>query len=290
MQYLPTKIHSNSIDLHRTTMTYRFFIFLLLASFFSSLQAQTFSGIFTENEAEMRYTQQTGWEAFFFDYRQQTAAGYRLLDVESNRVNGDERIYYGIYTQSNLQDSLGIALNWEEFVVLKKTMTDNGFLMVDIHAFALNERDRQYIGVWVKEELEHKIRNISTRDNLEKEIRTLGRRRFKLKRVHVVRTPQGVPEYVALFHHSPAQEYNYLQISTDLQEFQKNMRERLESGVNLIDYASFLENGERIYLGVYQKARFKYQFETKEDRKSLDEVGKVLKEKQGLSLMNLNVY
>jgi hypothetical protein len=144
--------------------------------------------------------------------------------------------------------------------------------------------------VWVKEELEHKIRSISTRKNLEKEIRSMGRRRFKLKRVHVVDTPQGVPEYVALFHHSPAQEYNYLEFTTSREDFAEDMQERRESGVNLIDYASFLEDGKRFYLGVYQQARYEYQFEIKEELELLFEASKELKEKQGLHLVNMNVY
>lgn len=272
------------------TMTNKLILTLLLLPFFATLKSQTFSGIFEECEAELKYLEQTGWDAFLADHDQQVAQGFRLIDIESSRVGGDERIYYGIYTESNLRDSVGMALNWSEFVALKRKMADEDYLMVDLHAFALNEVDRQYIGVWVKEELEHKIRSVSTRANLEKEIRSLGRRRYKLKRVHVVETPQGVPEYVALFHHSPAQEYNYLEFTTDRSDFARNMQERRDSGVNLIDYASFLEDGQRFYLGVYQKARYEYEFKIEENRPALEEVGSELKEKRGLHLVNLNVY
>ncbi|MEM9835637.1 MAG: hypothetical protein AAF828_04005 [Bacteroidota bacterium] len=271
-------------------MTKHILFFGLFFLVVSSLFAQNFSGIFQESEAKLTYRQQTGWESFLADHQVQVAAGNRLLDIESTRVEGDERTYYAIYTESAKKDSVGIAMGWKEFVRLKRLMRDKEYVMIDVHAFALNEVDRQYIGVWVEGDTDHKIRRVKSKASIAKEIKALGRRRFQIKRVHVIDTPHGVPEYIALFHYSPAREYNFLHYSSDLPAFMKDLDERRMSDVRLIDYASFIENGEQVYLGIYQTGRYGYRFIRQADKAELDQSGRELKEMKGFSLVNMNIY
>ena len=96
-------------------MTKRLFTTALFAVLANVLLAQGFSGIFQATEAEMRYTDTEGWEAFLDDHEAQVTDGFRLIDLESNRVGGDARHYYGIYTQSSLVDSVGMALGFQRF-------------------------------------------------------------------------------------------------------------------------------------------------------------------------------
>lgn len=251
---------------------------------------QQFSGIYQPTEAKMDYRELKGWEAFLADSELQNQKGLRLIDIESSQIGGDERIFYGVYTESNLRDSLGIALGWREFVELKREMASKEYTMVDVHAFALNERDTKYIGVWVQEENDHKIAKMTSRSGLDRRIQEMGRRRYKLKRVHVLSTPDGEPEYIALFHYSPVQEYNFLHYSEDITEFMEEFNERVKSKTRLVDYATFWENGKKYHLGVYQNGDYDYRFLLNADKQELDKEGAILKEKNGLSLLNMNVY
>lgn len=258
--------------------------------FMSHLSAQKISGIFMPTEAEMAYTTVEGWSNFLADHDAKSTQGLRLIDLESSRVGGDQRVYYGIYTESGLRDTVAMALGWRDFVKLKRTMNTAGYTMDDVHAFALNERDFQYIGVWVKEETPHKIARLTSRAGIEEQVREMGARRYKLKRLHVINTPDGEPEYVALFHYSAVQEYNFLYYTKDLADFRKDLEERRLSDIRLVDYASFTENGERFYLGVYQRGTYDYAFERHDEQQNLEEVAQKLKKERGLSLMNRNVY
>lgn len=261
----------------------------LLASV--GLLAQTqFSGIYQPTEAKMAYEQARGWEALLTQSRQKNQSGYRLIDVESSQIGGDERVYYGIYTESNLRDSLGIALGWRDFVKLKRKMAAEEYTMVDVHAFALNESDTKYIGVWAKEDIDHKIAKMSSRAGLDRRIQDMGKRRYKLKRVHVLSTPDGEPEYIALFHYSPVQEYNFLHYSENMDEFMREFNERIKSKTRLVDYATFWENGKKYHLGVYQNGDYDYRFLRNADKTALDAEGNKLKNERGLSLLNMNVY
>ncbi|PHI18826.1 hypothetical protein CEQ90_15860 [Lewinellaceae bacterium SD302] len=249
-----------------------------------------YSGIYQPTEAQMDYREAKGWEAFLTDNESMNAKGYRLIDVESSQVGGDERIYYGVYTESSLKDSLGISLGWEDFVAMKRKMAAAEYTMVDVHAFALNEFDTKYIGVWVDEENDHKIAKMTSREGLDRRIKNMGRARYKLKRVHVLSTPDGEPEYIALFHYSPVQEYNFLHYTESMEDFMREFNERIISKTRLVDYATFWENGKKYHLGVYQNGDYDYRFLRNADKKVLDAEGDKLKEAKGLSLFNMNVY
>lgn len=257
---------------------------------FSQVGAQKISGIFMPTEAAMAYSTIQGWDNFLADHDQKNTQGLRLIDLESSRVGGDQRVYYGVYTESGLRDTVLMALGWRDFVKLKRSMNAAGYTMDDVHAFALNERDFQYIGVWVKEETPHKIARLSSRVGIEKQVQEMGERRYKLKRVHVINTPDGEPEYIALFHYSAVQEYNFLYYTKDIADFRKDLEERRVSNVRLVDYASFTENEERFYLGVYQRGSYDYAFERHDEKQAFDQVAQKLKQDRGLSLMNMNVY
>lgn len=271
----------------------------MLRPFFTSLcllfaglllgQSQ-YSGIFQPTEAKMEYAQVSGWDGLLSKSKDMNSKGFRLIDVESSQVGGDERIYYGIFTESNLKDSLGIALGWRDFVKLKRKMAANDYTMIDVHAFALNESDTKYIGVWVEDGTDHKIAKMTSRSGLDRRIQEMGRRRYKLKRVHVLSTPDGEPEYVALFHYSPVQEYNFLHYSESMEDFMKEFNERIQSKTRLVDYASFWENGKKYHLGVYQNGDYDYRFIHQADKIHLDAEGEKLKSSKGLSLLNMNVY
>lgn len=269
--------------------TFSFLILFFLS--LGQLAAQyQFSGIYQPTEAKMEYKEASGWEALLAVSQEMNAKGFRMIDIESSQIGGDERTYFAIFTESSLQDSVGIALGWRDFVKLKRKMASAEYSMIDVHAFALNESDTKYIGVWVKENTDHKVAKMTSRVGLDRRIQEMGRRRYKLKRVHVLSTPDGEPEYIALFHYSPVQEYNFLHYSEDMEDFMREFNERIESKTRLVDYATFWENGKKYHLGVYQKGDYDYRFLQQADKEHLETEGSKLKEEKGLSLLNMNVY
>ena len=84
---------------------------LLLFTSLISSHAQNFGGIYQPTDAELDYTTSEGWEALMAEHDQQMADGFRLIDLESVRsATGGDRTFYGIFTKSSVQDSLGTFL------------------------------------------------------------------------------------------------------------------------------------------------------------------------------------
>ncbi|MEM7573734.1 MAG: hypothetical protein AAF433_12565 [Bacteroidota bacterium] len=264
---------------------------LLLVSSLISLNAQQFGGIFQPTDAELDYTTSVGWEALVAEQQQQSTNGFRMIDLESVRsTNGGERTFYAIFTESSLQDSVGTFLGWPEFVKAKRQMYSAGWMIVDVHGYALNESDTQYIGVWVKDDNPHKIARLSTREGLDNRIRAMGRQRFKLKRVHVINSPSGEPEFIALFHYSPVYEYNFVYYSDDAEDFRREYQERYQSNTRLIDFASFFDEGKTWQLGIFQAADYDVDFRRSSTKSELDSTTMALNNESGLSLLNLNIW
>ncbi|MEM6395669.1 MAG: hypothetical protein AAF741_04925 [Bacteroidota bacterium] len=267
------------------------FIALIFCAFPILLTAQNFSGIFQPSEADLKYTNTRGWDAFESSQASYASQGYRLIDLESVRSqDGGDRTFYGIFSQSSLQDSIGRYLGWADFVRAKRQMASNGWMIVDVHGYALNERDYQYIGVWVKDETPHKIAKLTTREGLDKRIDAMGKRRYKLKRVSVIESPSGEPTFVALFHFSPVYEYNFVYYSDDSDDFKREYSERYQSNTRLIDFASFFDESKTWYLGVFQAADYEGDFRRSETKPELDATREDLKNERGLAMLNLNVW
>lgn len=256
-----------------------------------SIFGQNFSGIFQPSDAELRYTNTEGWSEFEQMQTEYAGEGYRLIDLESVRgEGGGDRTFYGIFSKSSLQDSIGKYLGWTDFVRAKRQMASAGWMIVDVHGYALNERDYQYIGVWVKDDTPHKIAKLTTREGLDKRIEAMGRRRFKLKRVSVIESPNGEPTFVALFHYSPVYEYNFAYYSDDSDDFKREYNERYQSNTRLIDFASFFDEGKTWYLGVFQSADYEGDFRRSDTKPELDATREEVKSERGLAMLNLNVW
>ena len=254
-------------------------------------RAQTFSAILQPSDAEVRQVNSAGWDAFLAEHRRQNAAGFRLTDLESYREGGNERQYLGLYTESPLQDSVGKAASWSEFIKLKRAMVKRGYTMVDVAGVVLNESDVDYYGVWVKEDNPtiHKVWLLDSEDTILKRTRAMARDRFKIKRVHVLDVPNGEPSFVVLYHFSPIDRYNFLYFADDLETFNGELAERRNSQVQLIDFDRFRSGQEVRYVAVFQDGEYESAFLPAMPLSEVQGQADRLAQVKGLKMANLSV-
>jgi hypothetical protein len=257
-----------------------------------ALSAQTqFSAIYQPSDAEVRVVTKLGWDAFLADHTSQQAAGFRLTDIETYKEGGAERSYVGIYTESPLRDSVGMADSWARFIKLKRKMATAGYTMIDVAAVTLNESDANFYGVWVKEAQPsiHKVWLLDSRETILKKTRDMAKDRFKIKRVHVLDVPNGEPSFVVLYHFSPVNRFNFLFFADTLEEFNKEASERRKSKVQLIDFDRFREGNTTQYVSIFQDGEYDSHFVTAAPIGDIDAKAKTLEAERGLKLVNLSV-
>ncbi|WP_020567996.1 hypothetical protein [Neolewinella persica] len=252
---------------------------------------QQFSAIYQPSDAEVRVVTTLGWDAFLADHASQQAAGFRLTDIETYKEGGDERSYVGIYTESPLRDSVGMADSWARFIKLKRKMVKSGYTMVDVAAVTLNESDANFYGVWVKEAQPsiHKVWLLDSRETIIKKTQDMAKDRFKIKRVHVLDVPNGEPSFVVLYHFSPVDRFNFLFFADTLEEIRKEATERKKSKVQLIDFDRFREGNTTQYVAIFQDGEYDSEFVTAVPIGEIDAKAISLKEQRGLKLINLSV-
>ena len=250
-----------------------------------------FSGIYQPSDAEIRTVSRAGWEAFLSEKQQQRAAGFRLVDLETYKTGGDERTYVGIFTESPLRDSVGVARGWTDFIKMKRRMAKAEYTMVDVTAVTLNEADTDFYAVWVKEEdpTIHKVWLLDSRKTLLSKTRDMAKARFKIKRVHALDVPNGEPSFVVLYHFSPVNRFNFLSLADDLADFTAEVEERKRSSVELIDFDRFREGNETRYVAVFQDGEYDSAFLTDQKMDELLGQERELTKSRGLKLVNLSV-
>lgn len=250
-----------------------------------------FSGIFQPSDAEVRQLPSDGWAAFLREHTRQNAAGFRLADLETYREGGNERQFVGLYTESPLRDSVGMANSWAEFIELKRAMVKSGYTMVDVCGVVLNESDINFYGVWVREANPtiHKVWLLDSRKTILERTQAMARDRFKIKRVHVLDVPNGEPSFIVLYHFSPIDRFNFLYFADDLEEFDRELEERQKSQVQLIDFDRFRSGNDVRYVAIFQDGAYDSTFVTAKGMAEVEAESAALKRDRGLKLVNLSV-
>lgn len=267
-------------------------LFLVLVTCLSvTLSAQKFSAIYQPSDAEVRYVTKIGWDNFLADHDAQRAAGFRLTDIETYRKGGEARTFVGLYTESPLRDSVGMANSWSGFIKLKRKMVKEGYTMIDVAAVTLNEEDANFYGVWVKDPNPsiHKVWLLDSRKTIIKKTKEMASQRFKIKRVHVLDVPNGEPSFVVLYHFTPIQRFNFLYFANSLEEFYKEKKQRQLSKVELIDFDRFREGDKTQYVAIFQDGEYDSEFATDQDIEAISAKGTSLTAERGLKLVNLSV-
>lgn len=271
---------------------YRSFLLLALITFLGTCaRAQEFSAIYQPSDAEVKQITSDGWEAFLREHDRQNAAGFRLADIESYREGGNARQFVGLYTESPLQDSVGKAGSWAGFIKLKRAMVKSGYTMIDIATVVLNENDTDFYGVWVKEANPtiHKVWLLDSEETILARTKAMAKDRFKIKRVHVLDVPNGEPSFVVLYHFSPIDRYNFLYFTDDLKKFNKELKERKASQVQLIDFDRFRSGQSIKYVAVFQDGDYDAEFVTAQPMTEVESSAADLKKSRGLKMVNLSV-
>lgn len=269
-------------------------LFILLIA--SGVRAQSnegvrFSGIFHPSDAEVKQMTSAGWEAFLTEHRQQNAAGFRLTDLETYKVGGDERQFVGLYTESPLPDSVGKANSWADFIKLKRGMVKKGYTMIDVAGVVLNESDVDFYGVWVKEANPtiHKVWLLDSKETILKRTKAMAKDRFKIKRVHVLDVPDGEPSFVVLYHFSPIDRFNFLYFADDMDAFNQEVGERKVSQVQLIDFDRFRSGADVRYVAIFQDGQYQSTFLSDKSMTEIEAGARQLSTEKGLKLVNLSV-
>lgn len=242
-------------------MPYRLLSLAFVAMFFSSLSAQQISGIFRGSDAKMEYAEQLTWEAFVTNNNTLNTKGFRLTNIETTG-QGDDRRFWGIYTESSLQDTLVKTTSWADFVKAKRAMAAAGFLLSNVQAYAISELDAHYIGVWYKNETDtpHKIWKLDSPESLRVRTEDMAKQKFYLQEVEVYLTPSGTANYLAIYHYSLIPVRNYVHIDTNEEAFTKDLWQRQRSKVRLVDFERFSAKEGSYLLGVYQPGTYDSQF------------------------------
>ncbi len=267
---------------------YKHFLLVTLAILtITAAEAQTFvSGIFQQTDARLEYIEGVSWEDFLTQNSDYNSKGYRLIDIETSGISRD-RIYWGIYAESGVSDSIITTMGWTNLVKTKREMAKKGFVLSDITGFAVNENDFQYIGVWRKGDTPHKIWKLESGSTLELRTNEMALQNYYLTGVKAINTPAGSVQYLAIYHFNPAPRRNYVYFTNDPREFNTDWLQRMKSNIRLIDYDRFQENGETVYLGVYQAGEYQHLLLRDMEKLTFEDKWDRLEQQEDLQLVNL---
>lgn len=253
---------------------------------FLSLTGQTYiSGIFQQTDAELEYVQGVSWDQFLAENKRLNAGGYRLVDIETSGISQD-RTFWGIYSRSGLDDRIERAMSWADFIELKRKLAAEGYVLADVTGYAINEADFNYIGVWRKGDTQHKIWKLDSSDALKLRTDEMVRDKFFLVGVKVITSPAGVTQYLALYHHNPLPERNYVFVTSDPKVFNTDWLQRMKSNVRLIDYDRYEEKGTTYYLGVYQSGEYEHLLLSDMEKLTFEDRWDRLEQQEDMRLVN----
>lgn len=257
----------------------------------TGVRAQNFSAIYQPSDAKVSSITSAGWDAFLAEHTRQGSAGFRLIDLETYKVGGDERSYVGVYSESPLEDHVEMTTSWKDFIKLKRDMVKKEFTLIDVAAVTLNESDSNFYGVWVKEANPtiHKVWLLDSRETIIKKTQEMAKARFKIKRVHVLDVPNGEPAFVVLYHFSPVDRFNFLYFADTLEAFRTEYQERKQSKVELIDFDRFREGNNTRYVAIFQDGAYDSAFASDLPIDAINAKADSLSSARGLKLVNLSV-
>jgi hypothetical protein len=237
-------------------MSYKLLLFSLVFSF-TPLVAQHISGIFQATDAKMEYLEQLTWEEFQTENERLSSNGFRATGIETTGIGADRR-FWGIYTESSLSGKIVKTENWPDFVKAKREMAAEGFLLSGVQAYAINETDAHFIGIWYQDEAAtpHKIWKLDSPESLRERTDDMSKQQYYLQAVEVFLTPSGTATYLAIYHYSPIPVRNYVFVAEEEALFLTDFRQRYSSKVRLIDFEQFAAKEADYYLGVYQNGNY----------------------------------
>ncbi len=229
--------------------------------FMATTQAQQISGIFRHSDADFEYLEQLDWASFLSQGKVLNNKGFRLINLETTGVGNDRR-YWGIYTESSLKDTIIKTESWPDFVKAKRSMAAAGYLLSHVQAYSLSAIDAHFIGIWYKDETEtpHKIWKLDSPESIRQRTEDMAKKQFYLQEVEVFLDPSGAATYLGLYHYSSLPVRNYIYITDTEENFKEDYHNRFQSKIRLVDYEQFNAKEGAYFLGVYQPGTYDHQF------------------------------
>lgn len=261
----------------------------LLLLFMSTLVSaqEVFSGVFHQTEAKMIYAGHLSWEEMEARLASWKKDGYRPTEIESKVVDNQRR-YWLIGTKSDRGAQLRQVTGWGEFVKLKREMADADFVLADIEAYALNEVDYHFVGIWHEGKTNHKIWKLDSMEGIEKKTREMGSDNYYPIHIEAVQTPSKTTTFLVIYHQAPVSARTHIFATSDIKAFNTDLLQRTKSGYRMIDYEKYSDGSQDNYICIYRRGDFDIRFVRDLDRSEFDGLWE-LQEKEGLFLVNMEV-
>lgn len=233
------------------------FMMLLLSCLSSSLLVAqfTYSGVLHQTEAELLYAEEQTWDSLLHTETQMVAKGFRLMDLETAKENGN-RSFWSIWVKSELGQRMEKVNGWATFIKAKRAQVKEGYVMAEVEGYALTEEEQQFVGVWHKGDTPHKVWRLDSQEGIMKKTQEMADLNFYLVDLDVFQTPSGTAQYLALYHYGAVGKKAYIVVEKDLKLFNTELLRRTKSGYRIIDFEKYEENEQVFYLAVFRKGLY----------------------------------
>lgn len=248
---------------------------------------QIFSGVFHQTEAQMVYADKLTENALEGKVKEWNKEGFRPVDIESKMIDGT-RYYWLIGTKSDLKSELRMVTGWSEFVKLKRDMVKADYVVADLEAYALNELDHRFIGIWHQGDTKHKVWKLDSVEGVEKKTEEMGKDNYYPINIEVYQTPAKTTVYLVTYYYGPVSSQTYIYATNDLKAFNTDLLQRTKSGYRLIEYQSYNIDEQPQFLCIYQRGDYESKLLRDLDRSEFDGLWE-LQEKEGLHLVNVHI-
>jgi len=248
---------------------------------------QIFSGVFHQTEAPMIYADKLTEDALKGKVKEWNNQGYRATDIESKLIDGN-RYYWLIGTKSDLRSEIRIVTGWGEFVNLKRSMVKADYVLTDVEAYALNEIDQHYVGIWHQGDTKHKIWKLDSVEGVKKKTDEMGKDNYYPVNVDVFQTPAKTTVYLITYYNGPVTSQTHIFAADDIRTFNIDLLQRTKSGYRLIKYESYDIEETPHFLCIYRRGDYESKLIRNLDRHEFNGLWEQ-QEKDGLYLVNVHI-
>lgn len=251
------------------------------------LAQQIFSGVFHQTEAPMVYADKLTEDALEGKVNEWNKAGFRPIDMESKLIEGT-RYYWLIGTKSDLKSQIKRVTGWGDFVKLKRDMVKEDYVLTDLEAYALNEIDYKFVGIWHQGDTKHKVWKLDSVEGMEQKTEEMGKDNYYPVNIEVFQTPAKTTIYLVTYYYGPVSSQTHIYATNDPKAFNTDLLQRTKSGYRLIEYQSYDINEVPQFLCIYQRGDYESKLIRDLDRSEFDGLWE-LQEKEGLHLVNVHI-
>ena len=176
-----------------------------------------------------------------------TSQGLRLVDVETERVNGD-RVYVGIWVSGSGSNIFDGPMTRGEFRDRREELRAQGLRLIDFEVFQANDGRRRFVGVWRSGSGEERLslpRNAEDFTALGEDFTSRG---LRLVDVEVERN-QGELQYRGLWREGTGS--NLFSTPQQPADFRALRDQMVADGLELIDMERIGNPGEQEFVSVW---------------------------------------